>query len=250
MGSNLILHCGARKVELDELSKVPAPPQEGRWFPLSHGSVLRRVKETLGEAGYSVAREQLALSRGDARFFGTLDLNSSLAEGVALSVGVRNSIDKSFPIGLVAGARVFCCDNLAFRSDLISVRRKHTRNGEQRFAEDLLGAMADLDLFRKSEARRIDLMQSAEIDDRSADSLLLRAFERGIVNTSELHPVIREWRQPSYEAFRPRTYWSLLNSFTTSLGDKAGKNPGKYAVTTMRLNSLFMEEGRFAPSAN
>src|SRR5262245_20791590 len=126
MGSNLILHCGARRVGLDELNAVPAPPPEGRWVPLRHGAVLHRVKETLREAGYTVAKEDLALSRNDARFFGTLDLDSPLADRVGLSVGVRSSFDKSFPIGFLAGTRCFVCDNLAWNSDLINTRRKHT----------------------------------------------------------------------------------------------------------------------------
>jgi hypothetical protein len=250
MGSNLVLHKGARRVGLEELLVVPAPPGEGRWYPLSHGAVLNRVKETLGEAGYEVKREDLALSRGNARFFGTLDLNSPLADGVGLSVGVRNSTDKSFPIGFVAGNRVFCCDNLAFRSDLISVRRKHTRYGEQRFALDIAAAMTSLDLFRESEAERIEAMQTTEVDDTRAESLILRAFERGIITAPTLPGAIREWRKPSHEEFQPRTYFSLMNAVTTALGEKARKNPSGYAVTTVRLNALFTEDGRFAPSVN
>src|SRR4051812_22884309 len=70
----------------------------------------------------------IRLSRGDARLFATVDLGSPLATGVTLAVGIRNSFDKSLPLGFVAGNRVFVCDNLAFRSDL-SVKRKHTRFG-------------------------------------------------------------------------------------------------------------------------
>jgi hypothetical protein len=130
VSSTLCLHAGARRVSLEELARVQAPPPEGRWFPLSHGSVLARVKETLGEAGYVVRREQLGLSRSDARFFGVLDLSTALTSGVSLAVGIRNSTDKSFPLGFCAGSRVFCCDNLAFRAELL-VRKKHTRYGEQ-----------------------------------------------------------------------------------------------------------------------
>ena len=57
------------------------------------------VRETLRGAGYEVRAEKYALARSDARFFGVLDLATPLAEGVSLSVGVRNSVDKSFPLG-------------------------------------------------------------------------------------------------------------------------------------------------------
>jgi hypothetical protein len=41
------------------------------------------------------------------------------------TVGLRNSHDKSFPIGIAFGSRVFVCDNLAFIGDHV-IRRKHT----------------------------------------------------------------------------------------------------------------------------
>jgi hypothetical protein len=141
-------------------------------------------------------------------------------------------------------------DNLAFRSDLISVRRKHTRYGEQRFASDIVTAMTKLDLFRESEAERIAAMQTTDVDDVHAESLLLRAYERGIIPAPALPNAIREWRDPSHEEFTPRTYFSLMNAVTTALGEKARKNPERYAVTTVRLNALFTEEGRFALSVN
>lgn len=237
--STLMLHAGARPVQIEELEGIKAPPAQGRWYPLSHGHVLARVKETLQEAGYIIRREKLALSRCNSRFFGTLDLVSTLLEGVSLAVGVRNSIDKSFPIGFCAGSRVFCCDNLAFSAELL-VKRKHTRFGEQRFAGDIAAAMPRLNTFQMEEAERITRMQSTPLTDEKADSLILRAFERGIITTHELPQTIREWRKPEHDAFRDRNHWSLLNAFTAALADKATKNAHRHALLTMRLTNLVL----------
>jgi hypothetical protein len=46
------------------------------------------------------------------------------------AVGIRNSHDKTFPAGLVAGTKVFCCDNLAFSGE-VQISRKHTRFAER-----------------------------------------------------------------------------------------------------------------------
>src|SRR5437588_3631652 len=134
--SSLVLHKGARPVTVEELPQFRAPPPEGRWFPVSHSRVVETVKSTLREAGYDIRKEQFGVMRDGSRFFGTLDLGTPLTSGVTLAVGVRNSVDKSFPLGFVAGNRVFCCDNLAFKAEL-SVRRKHTVRGEARFAEGI-----------------------------------------------------------------------------------------------------------------
>ena len=238
--SNLMVHQGARLVEIAELRAIKAPPAEGRWHPVSHGTVLTRVVETLAQAGYEVRKQSLALSRGDHRFFGTLDLAAPLADGVSLAVGVRNSTDKSFPLGFCAGNRVFVCDNLAFRSELL-VRKKHTLNGERRFADAIGNAVARLSDFKQVEAERVRLLQTTEVSPELADSLILRAYERGIISTPLLPLVLKEWREPSFEEFRPRTAWSLLNAFTTALSDRAKADPHRFAVTTMRLNHHLLE---------
>src|SRR5262245_22154639 len=177
-----MLHCGARHVGEEELPTIKAPPPQGRWFPTAHISVVDRVRETLTAAGYTIQKQQFGLSRNDARMFGVLDLSTPLATGVALAVGIRNSVDKSFPLGFVAGNRVFTCDNLAFRSDLLAVRRKHTRHGEARFAEAIAGAVSQLGTFKEQEAERLRRFMATELTNDQADALLLRAFERGIVS--------------------------------------------------------------------
>jgi hypothetical protein len=234
--SALVLHCGARQVTLDELNAVKAPPAEGRWFPLSHGHVLGRVKETLAEAGYTIRREQLGLSRNDGRFFGTLDLGTALGPEVTLAVGVRNSTDKSFPLGFCAGSRVFCCDNLAFRSELL-IRRKHTKHGGQRFSTDIAQAVMKLGDFKEAEAARIRMMREREVSGEKADSLILNAYHKGIISAPMLPAVITYWREPQFEEFQERTYWSLFNAFTSILADKVKTNPQAFALQTMRLHA-------------
>jgi hypothetical protein len=238
--SALVLHRGARHVTREELNAVQVPPATETWFPLAHGHVLDRTLETLDQAGFKAARIQLGLSRSDARFFGVVDLESPIADGVTLAVAVRNSVDKSFPISFAAGERVFCCDNLAFRSEII-VARKHTRFGEFRFQEAIAKAVGGLSQFREAEAQRIGLFRSANISEAVAESLILRAYERDIVSHLLLARVLFQWRKPVHEAFADRTLWSLENAFTGALADVAKSNPQRYCGLTIALQGLLAE---------
>src|SRR5262245_38317931 len=150
--SGLMLHSGGRVVTLDELRECHTPEPVGRWHPVSHVKVLDSVKETLHGAGYVVRAEKYGIARDGARFFGVLDLETPLVAGVSLSVGVRNSVDKSFPLGFAAGSRVFVCDNLAFRAELL-VRRKHTVNGMKAFGTAI--SYAVFCLKNKNDTERI-----------------------------------------------------------------------------------------------
>lgn len=239
-GTKLMLHCGARQVTRTELDAVAAPPATSTWFPIAHRTVVDAVTGTLTDSGFAVRRAQFALARNDARMFATLDLTSELAPGVTLAVGVRNSTDKSFPLGFTAGSRVFVCDNLAFRSDIL-VTKKHTRFGRQRFEGEIARAVVTLGAFQQHEARRVHALRTHELSDERAEALMLRAFEAGIVSHFKLPAVIAEWRKPSFDEFLPRTGWSLLNAFTAALGGQAKSNPQAYARTTMRLGGMIDE---------
>lgn len=235
--SSLVLHRGARSVTLEELAAYRAPEPEGRWYPVAHTRVAETVKAALREAGYEVRKEQYGVMRDGSRFFGTLDLATPLTEGVSLAVGVRNSVDKSFPLGFAAGSRVFVCDNLAFRSELL-VRRKHTLHGERDFVRNIAGAVGNLRSFKEAEAERIRRFAETGLTADQADALILRAFERGIVGAHQLAGVIHHWRNPAHEEFRPRTVWSLLNAFTSAMKRRAVEQPHAHAVATMQLNGL------------
>lgn len=53
----------------------------------------------LGEVGLGVRKERFGLSRQDSRFFGTLDLDTQIADGVHITPGLWNSADKSWRQG-------------------------------------------------------------------------------------------------------------------------------------------------------
>jgi hypothetical protein len=97
--SNLVLHCGGREVTRDELAMLRCPPPTKTWAPVGHVRVLETALATLGEAGYSIEKMRLGVAGDDGRFFGTLDLTTPLTgDGtVTLAVGIRNSIDKTYP---------------------------------------------------------------------------------------------------------------------------------------------------------
>lgn len=238
MSSQLVMHCGARPVSRAELNAVTVPEATETYRPVSHGETLAIVERSLAELGFAVRQERHALTRGEARFFSVLDLESRLADGVGLSVGIRNSIDKSLPLGFAAGSRVFVCDNLAFRSELTTSAR-HTKNGSKRFRESIVNAVAALEQFAAGERMRIQVMQSLPVSNQVAESLILRAYEREVISSPLVLDVLHEWRQPSYPDFEARTAWSLFNAFTFALKGVEESNPNRYRAATMALNDLF-----------
>jgi hypothetical protein len=241
----LVLHRGSRVVERPELDLVEPPPPTETWYPLKHAQVLDRVVTNLDDAGFAVRRQTLALSADNHRFFATLDLITQIGDGIALTIGLRSSTDKSLPLGWICGERVFVCDNLAFASE-VEVVRKHTRNGEVRFNDAISKAVQSLHQYSGVATRRIAWMRDTALDEDRANSLILQAYEKDIVGDRLLRQLIREWREPQHEEFKPRSMWSLFNAFTEVLKVRQRSQPARAAAETIQLQSLLTHGMNFA----
>jgi hypothetical protein len=240
--SALCLHRGAVRVNEEELARYQPPPATDTWFPVSHRAVYDTTVARLTEAGYRVRSTALGVSQDGHRFFGTLDLDTTLVSGVSLAVGVRNSTDKTFPLGFCAGNRTFVCDNLAFRSELL-VRRKHTRFGELRFGNAIAQAVGSLKHFVEVEAERVRRMQHEEVTDDRAHALILKAYLRQLVSYRLLRHAVAQWECPSFEEWGGKTLWRLANAFTWTMADVAKRNPNEYSDRTIRLNAMLSPFG-------
>jgi len=203
---------------------VETPEPTETWFPISHSRVIDVVHHSLMDLGFNVRNEEYTLARDDQQLFAVLDLDSELADGVSLSVGVRNSINKTLPAGLVGGERVTVCTNLQFGGE-VQIARKHTRFCERDFQEKTHHAIASLRQYAKVSEERIARLQRKTLPKMEADSLLLRGYEKGVIASRLLPRLIQEWRQPSYPEFEVRTAWSMLQAFTHVIKDRQKDMP-------------------------
>jgi hypothetical protein len=236
-----MLHTGAKATTREALALVEPPPGTDTWVPVKHSLVLDLVSTMLEGSGFSVIKEQLGLTKDAHRFFGTLDLRSELAPGIALAVGVRNSTDQTFPLGFCAGSRTFVCDNLSFSAELV-VKRKHTKNGEMRFREAISLAVGNLKQFQATETRRIEFMQQRVLLPFEAEHLMLTAFERGILSVRTLPKALAVFRDPTFDWGPRDRMWHLFNVMNLPMQPRSQSNPQAFALGTMRLMSLLGHE--------
>jgi hypothetical protein len=130
-----------------------------------------------------------------------------------MAIGVRNSTDKSLPAGIAAGERVLVCDNLAFSAQIV-VMRKHTRFIDEELDQLIVTGISRLNVFQQASAARIGKLQQIPMLDSNAHDLVVRAVDNRCIGLRKLPKVLQEWREPSHQAFQPRSAWSLCNAFT------------------------------------
>jgi hypothetical protein len=131
-------------------------------------------------------------------------------------LGLRNSHDKTFPAGIVAGAQTFVCDNLSFSGE-VKLARKHTTHIGRDLPRLVQSAVGKLTERWHHQDERITAYRLADIDDRSAHDLIVRAVDVGVCPNKLVPRVLQEWREPRHDAFATRNAWSLFNAFTEAL---------------------------------
>src|SRR4051794_3065831 len=117
----LILHRGGQEVDYGYLRELELPPATPTHTPIEHWRVIDLVRHSLTYHGHEIVEEHYAVAEENQRFFGLLSLRSPYGH-YSDTVALRNSHDKSFPVGIAFGSRVMVCDNLAFIGET-TVRR-------------------------------------------------------------------------------------------------------------------------------
>src|SRR3954452_10240165 len=163
----LMLHRGATAIDYAGLRELGTPDPTASHVPIPHFRVVDLVKTAVGMYGHEVVAEHHGVTEDGARYFGLLELKSPYT-GYADTVGLRNSHDKSFPVGIGFGSRVFICDNLAFIADHV-IRRKHTVNAK-RDLPGLVGELVEpLADQRVAQHRTFERYKTIQLTDQRAD---------------------------------------------------------------------------------
>ena len=66
--------------------------------------------------------------------------------------------------------------------------------------------------FSKDE--RIAAYKGYDVSPTQAHHLIVSALDARVIPVTKIPAVLKEWRNPRHEEFKPRNAWSLFNSFT------------------------------------
>jgi hypothetical protein len=235
MSATLLAQPGAKKITRQELSDIPVPEGTRTHQPLSHYEIISVLEEALSFRMFKVVKDEYAVSLDGMKMFGIMELNSGFT-GCRFSIGIRNSNDKSMRLALTVGLRVLVCSNMAFSGDFTPMFQKHTRNLS--LVDSISIAVDRIHRGFKPLEEQVNRMKELLLPDSEAKLLIYKAFLDKEVKGLPRHllPIVHEhYFQPKYEAFQPRTLWSLSNAFTSSFKEL---NPLKQFEITAKFGSF------------
>ncbi len=220
--ANLMLHAGATKLGRQDLLALPTPEGTDTHTTVPHAKVVETALEALAYRRIDVLKEEYGISKDANRMFGVLTLSigedGDRADRVNLVLGIRNSNDKSFALGMVAGFRVFVCDNLSFKGEFFAIAKRHSRKLLENFVDHICLGVDRVQRHYEPMQEQVNAWRHHELPDIQARNVIYQAFIAGELDAPKhLASVVHDtYFNPRMSEFEPRTLWSLQNSFTTA----------------------------------
>lgn len=215
--------------------------------PMTHRRALELIDEGLDAAGLERDTElggQFQMSgKGNARMHARVPLRNRINDDATTLLGIANSFDKSTALKIGFGSHVFVCSNGCFFAEKV-VKAKHTPGMESVIGRHILEALGLTKQFAVEQAKFFTRLHDFDLGNQKVADIVVRsAMQHGVITDGEIVPVIREYHEPSFEAFEgERNAWGLHNAFTEVHKRIASKNTGLANERGVRLSSFFAEE--------
>lgn len=215
--SSLLLHCGSEECTLADVRAVPVPESTRSYNPVAYGDALDFVVDTIDrKLGLPIKSQRFGLNKAGDQLFALLVLDTGNAER-GLSIGMRQSYNKSLALGLACGDNVFVCDNLCFSGSAFKVLRKNTTNVWADFRR-----LVELQVAGAFEAHRnmsvdVEKLKDTPCNVRRGYSFLGVMQGEGLLTPTQATVAFTDWTTPRHEAFAERNMWSLYNAITEGL---------------------------------
>jgi len=218
----LMLHRGGVEIDYAGLRELETPPATPTHVPIEHWRVVDLVRHSLTYYGHEIVEEHYATAEEHQRFFGLLTLRSPYGQYTD-TLGLRNSSDKSFPVGIAFGSRTFVCDNLAFIGEH-TVKRRHTPKLKFELPGIIANIVEPLAARRQEQARTFERYQTTPLLPHQADHAIMQLWRDGVIGVQRIADVHQQWEEPAYD-WGDKTAFRLFNGVTFALTGRVAERP-------------------------
>lgn len=171
-------------VTRDVVEAVRPVPFTDTWHPVTHNAVLQTLDDALENSNLEIRKERYSLSLNGLDMFGQWTLNHG-TNGRQWSLGIRNSMQKRFALGVCAGFNIIVCSNLVFSGDYITFR-KHTSGLDMDEMRMLANSALKNVLFKMNDLGAwIDGLHNHQLERPAFKTLTYDAMKAGVFAPSK-----------------------------------------------------------------
>jgi|GEM_PF-322745 len=213
MSATLMSDSGARRASEAEVRVVPHYPFSTTWHPFSHGTVLDVLENAVKDAGLSIVKREYSLNKSWEQMFGVWQLDVQ-DNGINWAMGIRNSLDQKFAVGVCAGSHVFVCDNLAFTGQFVEFK-KHTSSLDMVTLNALAGraikgVTKKMEIFTEWHTKLKDF----ELEETAFKVLTFESMKRGVFAPSKFNQFLNCYKEENDQTEHSESLYAFHGAVT------------------------------------
>jgi len=206
-----------RSLTHTQLAAIKLPHATKTWQPVAHHELFEMFAKTIVRRGFKVVSGSHTTSHNDKRYFGRINVTKKdhANKDFQLVVGVRNSHDKTYAAGGVAGSQVMVCSNGIFSGERKFTER-HTSKIDLRLDQQVETVVEQLMGDYKIQDDRFLAYRQFELNDSMAHDILIQSIDQSVISASDVPHILKQWRTPDHPEFSAdgKTMWRLFNAYT------------------------------------
>ena len=209
--------------DIENLKNIEHTPQGPRHVPVPHYDAIISFRDQLAEHNIQVLNETIVLSPDTFRLMYLADIAAKDTDEYVYQVGFINNNDRSKAFTGLAGTKVFINNAQMHYSDG-SYKTRNTTNVREMLYERNAHIIRWFEEFYAEQTGRIEAMKNTEVTDEILGAVVLSYIRnRYTLSSTNIKNIVKEYDDPKYDEFKPRTLWSLQN--TTAEVFKKVKSP-------------------------
>ena len=229
---NRMLMGNGTRMNYHQLTETPTPNGTATHLPVPHSTVVTMMRHHANDKGLRIIQEAHLTDHDDKRYFGLFQVAGGHGEYSTI-IGLRNSHDKSIPIGICIGNAPFVCSNLCFDNQFVA-KARHTINVYSTIHERISELLDKAIDSQTDTHRRIERMKNQFVNRSRGDSFIWDCVQDNIITLKQGLDTRKQWYEPEHNEFSASNAWSLQNAFTNVLRNERNRHTHLERTTMLR----------------
>lgn len=218
------------------------PEKTETYTPISHASVINRMRSEITNAGFIINGEDYRCSNDGQVALGTLKMNYMSDPDIELAANFTNSYNKQFAFRFNLGGLVKVCMNGMMLNDskFGAYKRVHKGTADILAEGKISDFINDANMYWNSLVQQKDQMKSVLLSSHGAHDILGELFfKKEVLNTMQLNTIKKEMSKPSYDYnVDTNSAWALYNHITLALKDS---HPSDWMEHQTKVHEVFSD---------
>jgi len=223
-----------------DLRNASLPNHGGRYAVVSHGDVINSVKTRLGNALFSITKEEYRMTVDGQVAQGIYHLAYANDPDMGMMFAWSNSYNKTMRFKCAVGAYVFVCANGVVRGDLGSYSRKHSGTALQDVIAQIDNQIAHAREHYDVLVHDKEMLKNTILTPRLKGKILGELFANDeILTLTQVGIVKREMDKPTHNYNSDvNSAWTMYNHITLALKES---HPSSYMKDHQRVHGYFVD---------